>query len=45
VVLERGPCRAPERLAAGGVEIVPFHAGEELNWRFKGSAAAAEAVP
>ncbi|HEV2532594.1 dihydroorotase [Phenylobacterium sp.] len=45
VVLERGPCRVPERLEAGREEIVPFHAGEELNWRFKGSAAAAQAVP
>lgn len=45
IVLERAPCGVPERLEAGGEEIVPFHAGEALNWRFKGSAAAADAVP
>jgi dihydroorotase len=44
VVLERGPSGVPERLEAGREEIVPFHAGEELAWRFKGSAATAEAA-
>jgi dihydroorotase len=45
VVLERGACGVPERLEAGGERIVPFHAGEGLNWCFMGSTAAAEAVP
>jgi dihydroorotase len=36
VVLERAESRVPDRLAAAGTEIVPFHAGETLDWRFAG---------
>jgi dihydroorotase len=36
VVLERTSSEAPERLAAGREELVPFHAGEALPWRFAG---------
>jgi dihydroorotase len=35
VVLERAACAVPERVAG----LVPFHAGEELRWRFAGAAA------
>jgi dihydroorotase len=34
VVLERQECRVPERIAAGGGEVVPWMAGEVLPWRF-----------
>lgn len=43
IVLERSSSVAPERLAAGGEELVPFHAGETLPWQFRGVVAAAEA--
>ena len=33
VTLVRDSAEVPERLAAGGSEIVPFHAGERLSWR------------
>ena len=33
VTLERAPVTVPERLAAAGTAIVPFHAGETLSWR------------
>jgi dihydroorotase len=33
IVLEREPVTIPETLAAGGSRIVPFRAGETLNWR------------
>lgn len=36
VTLERGSAVVPERIDANGSEIVPFHAGEELGWRFLG---------
>lgn len=34
ITLERVPTPVPARLPAAGSEIVPFHAGETLNWRF-----------
>ncbi len=33
ITLVRDGITVPERLAAGGTDIVPFHAGERLNWR------------
>ncbi len=33
ITLERGETVVPERIAAGGTELVPFHAGETLGWR------------
>ncbi|HEX8215498.1 MAG TPA: dihydroorotase [Allosphingosinicella sp.] len=33
IVLERAPVTVPERIAAAGTSIVPFHAGETLSWR------------
>jgi dihydroorotase len=36
VTLVRDGADVPERLPAAGTEIVPFHAGERLNWRFVG---------
>lgn len=33
ITLERAPVDVPERLQAGGSDIVPFHAGETLPWR------------
>jgi dihydroorotase len=36
VTLERGEAKVPERLAAAGSHLVPFHAGETLRWRFAG---------
>lgn len=33
ITLERGEAVVPERIAAGGTELVPFHAGETLGWR------------
>ncbi|MDB5458426.1 MAG: dihydroorotase [Caulobacteraceae bacterium] len=38
ILLERGSCAAPERIKAGAEELVPFHAGETLPWRFAGKA-------
>ena len=36
VVLEREATPVPERIAHGDISLVPFHAGETLQWRFKG---------
>lgn len=36
VVLERAPQPVPARVPAAGNQIVPFHAGETLSWRFAG---------
>ena len=36
VTLERAPVAVPDRIAAAGTAIVPFHAGETLNWRLVG---------
>ena len=33
VTLERAPVAVPDRIAAAGTTIVPFHAGETLGWR------------
>jgi dihydroorotase len=33
ITLERGETRVPDLIDAGGVGIVPFHAGETLGWR------------
>lgn len=33
ITLERGDIVVAERIAAGGTELVPFHAGETLGWR------------
>lgn len=39
IVLERATQTVPGRISAGGTEIVPFHAGASLGWRFAGLAA------
>jgi len=36
IVLERGSFGAPEQIKAGAEVLVPFHAGEQLGWRFAG---------
>ena len=36
ITLARDPQSVPERISAGGTEIVPFHAGASLSWRFAG---------
>ena len=36
VVLERRECTVPERISAGGGEVVPWMAGEKLPWTFAG---------
>jgi dihydroorotase len=33
IVLERVPVTVPERITAAGSHVVPFHAGETLQWR------------
>jgi len=33
VTLERHPLQVPDRIAADGAELVPFHAGEAIGWR------------
>ena len=33
VTLRREPHIVPEKLEAAGAPIIPFHAGEQLNWR------------
>jgi dihydroorotase len=40
ITLERGDQSVPGRISAGGADIVPFHAGATLGWRFAGSATA-----
>lgn len=35
VTLDRVPVEVPETIDAGGAAIVPFHAGETLNWRLR----------
>jgi dihydroorotase len=37
VVLERAEVKVPGALAAAGTQVVPFHAGETLRWRFAGT--------
>jgi dihydroorotase len=36
VTLERADVQVPERIRADGIDLVPFHAGETLGWRFAG---------
>jgi dihydroorotase len=36
VTLERAPAEVPEVADANGTPIVPFHAGETLDWRLRG---------
>lgn len=36
VTLRREDVRVPEVIAAGGMEVVPFHAGETMRWRLVG---------
>ena len=36
IVMEHGSSDAPEHVSAGAQELVPFHAGETLRWRFAG---------
>ncbi len=36
IAIERRALDVPERLEAGGAEIVPFHAGKSLEWRYAG---------
>ncbi|MEA3010838.1 MAG: dihydroorotase [Sphingomonadales bacterium] len=38
VVLERADVSVPLALPAAGTQVVPFHAGETLRWRFAGAA-------
>ncbi|MEA3004347.1 MAG: dihydroorotase [Sphingomonadales bacterium] len=39
IVLEQAEVAVPESLPAAGTNLVPFHAGETLRWRFVGGAA------
>jgi dihydroorotase len=39
ITLAREAQSVPERIGAGGTEIVPFHAGAQIAWRFAGLAA------
>lgn len=36
VTLERAECEVPASIDVGAAELVPFHAGETLRWRFVG---------
>ena len=36
VTLERSEVKVPDRIEHDGIELVPFHAGETLEWRFAG---------
>ncbi|MBH5322101.1 dihydroorotase [Aurantiacibacter sediminis] len=36
VTLEKAECSVPGAIEAAGTELVPFHAGETLGWRFAG---------
>ncbi|MGH6781485.1 MAG: dihydroorotase [Sphingomonadaceae bacterium] len=38
IVIERAETPVPDRLGEGGAALVPFHAGETLEWRFAGAA-------
>ncbi len=39
ITLEKAPVTVPETVDANGTVIVPFHAGETLQWRFVGATA------
>jgi dihydroorotase len=36
ITLERRETEVPDRLGVGRIEIVPFHAGQTLDWTFAG---------
>lgn len=36
VTLERAEVEVPKRIESDGIELVPFHAGETLGWKFAG---------
>ncbi len=36
VTLERAECTVPDSIDVGAAELIPFHAGETLRWRFAG---------
>lgn len=36
VTLERTEVQVPEKIVSEGIELVPFHAGETLGWKFLG---------
>ena len=36
ITLERAPAEVPERIEVGDIELIPFHAGETLRWKFLG---------
>ena len=36
ITLRRVPTPVPARIMAAGTDVVPFHAGETLEWRFEG---------
>jgi dihydroorotase len=36
ITLERAEVRVPERIEQDGIQLIPFHAGEALGWRFAG---------
>ncbi|MCH2487075.1 MAG: dihydroorotase, partial [Erythrobacter sp.] len=35
LTLEQGETRVPDEVDGGGEPVVPFHAGETLNWRIR----------
>ena len=37
ITLEKRNCTVPEKIATEAAELVPFHAGELLGWRFAGA--------
>ena len=36
IILERAEVMVPERIAAAGSSLVPFHAGQTLGWTLAG---------
>jgi dihydroorotase len=36
ITLERVECQVPASIDVGAAELVPFHAGETLRWKFAG---------
>lgn len=36
IKLERGTVRVPDRIEQGDIELIPFHAGELLDWKLTG---------
>ena len=39
ITLEQTASLVPDTLSAGGTQVVPFHAGQSLDWRFAGHGA------